>query len=456
VPVDVAVVGGGIAGLSCAWRLHRRGIDVRLLEADDEPGGNVRTLVDRGFRVERGPHTFMGSAEDVFTLADEVGLAGEVVPTRPQASDRFIVRGGRLHAVPTGLASFVRSGLLSAGGKLRLAAEPFHLRRGVPTDTATRFFTRRFGAEGAAVLAGAFISGVYAGDPDKLSAPAAFPLFWGFEQEAGSMMRGALRHRRRQRRLAGSAPRRKGLFSFRHGLGQLTRTIAERLGDRCRCGAAVDEIVRVEDGFEVRSGPDRLRASRLVVAVPPPQASRLLRPISRTLGGLLGEVTLAPIAVVHRGYAARSAAVPEGFGYLAPRGEGVRGLGTLFASRLFDGRCPEGGELLTGFVGGMTDPRAIDRSDAELGSIVADDLRNLLGLDRSPIYERVARYPAAIPQLEVGHLERMERIESCLADLPGLRLAGNYLRGVGMKDAVASGFEAAAELVPPSVEECAT
>lgn len=218
----------------------------------------------------------------------------------------------------------------------------------------------------------------------------------------------------------------------------------------------MDEIVRVEDGFEVCSGSDRLLATRLVVAVPPHQASRLLRPISEELGRLLGEVTLAPIAVVHRGYAARAEAVPEGFGYLAPRGEGVRGLGTLFASRLFDGRCPEGGELLTGFVGGMTDPRAIDRSDAELGSIVAEDLRNLLGLERSPVYQRVARYPAAIPQLEVGHLERMERIESCLAGLPGLRLAGNYLRGVGMKDAVASGLEAAAEVVPPIVEEFAT
>lgn len=446
---DVIIVGAGIAGLGCAHRLAARGLDVEVLERDQVPGGNIRTEELEGFRLERGPHSFLGSADAVFELVDEADLADDLAT--PRVNARYIARGGRLHEAPSGPLSFLSTSLLSARSKWTLMTEPFRRSRGEPDDTATVFFERRFGPEAAQVLAGAFISGVYAGDPGQLSAPAAFPLFWGFEQETGSMVRGALRHKkRRKRELAarGLEPRR-GLFSFTKGLGQLTQALADPLGDRCRLGVEAKTIEREDDGVwvvtDVDGGTHRGRA--VVVATPPRSASKLLWSIDPELSGEISEVPMAPVAVVSLGYQQRAVEVPDAFGFLAPRGEGVRTLGVLFPSRLFEGRAPVGGELLVGYVGGTTDPEALELADDELAAIVRGDLEALTGFGGEPVLVRVQRYPQAIPQLVRGHLERMERVGGLAAALPGLALAGNYLSGVGMKDAAASGLLAAEAVV---------
>jgi len=454
---DVIVIGGGIAGLSCALRLRAAGLDALLLEAQTTAGGNIQTSEIDGFRFERGPHTFMPSADDIFALAAEAGISDQIVASSPAAHRRFIVRNGRLHLVPTGPWSFVTSDLISLRGKLRLMSEPFRTgERGALTDSATTFFARRFGDEGARVLAGAFISGVYAGDPATLSAPAAFPLFWRFEQERGSMIRGAMAHgkqRKRQReelaKKAGQAlaPRPSGLCTFARGLGQLTSTLALRLGDRCRTGVAVRGVERSNGTFAVSVEGEVLPAQRVVVATPPGAAAQILRSTDAALADLVTGIPLAPMTVVHLGFRQRQPGVPDGFGFLAPRNEGVRSLGILFPSRLFSERAPAAGELLTGFVGGMTDTQALALEDVEIERIVRDDLKQLCGVDAAPDFVRVLRYQGAIPQFVLGHLDRMEQIRGRLATLPGLHLAGNYLRGVGMKDAVASGFETAAAIV---------
>ncbi len=450
---EVIVIGGGIAGLSCAWRLAQAQKEVLVLEKLAKAGGNVSTERVDGYRLERGPHTFMASADDVFALAGEVGLSDEIVPALPSAKKRFIVRGGTLHAIPTGPVSFMTSGLLSFNGKLALAGEPFRTRRGQPDDTAAQFFQRRFGPEAARVLAGAFISGVYAGDPEKLSAPAAFPLFWRFEQESGGMIRGAMAHMRQRaahRRAQGDAgPRRRGLFAFREGLGQLSAAVAARLGSQVRTGVSVLSVSRGDGRYVLRTEAGELTSPRLVLAVPPTEAGRLLASIDWGLSTLLQNIPMAPVAVVHMGFRQRARKVPDGFGFLAPRGEQVRSLGVLFPSRLFEGRAPEGGDLFSGFVGGMLDPGALALRDEQLLAIVRADLSGLTGQDIRPDFVRVSRFPHAIPQCTLGHLERLARIREKLAKLPGIALAGNYLRGVGMKDAIGSGFEAAEQAGAP-------
>jgi len=450
---DVIVIGGGIAGLSCAWRLAGRGREVLVLEKLAKPGGNVSTDCVEGYRIERGPHTFMASASDIFALAADVGLSQEIVPALPSAGKRFVVRGGALHAIPTGPLSFLTSGLLTFRGKLALAGEPLRTRRGEPGDTAAEFFERRFGTEAARVLAGAFINGVYAGDPRQLSAPAAFPLFWRFEQESGGMIRGAMAHGRRrkaERRASGeTGPRRKGLFAFREGLGQLSAAVAGKLGTRVRTGAEVLSLGREDGHYVLRTASGKLRSPRLVLAVPPAEAARLLAGVDAGLTALLQSIPMAPVAVVHMGLRHRVPKVPDAFGFLAPRGEGVRSLGVLFPSRLFDARAPKGGDLFSGFVGGTLDPAALALGDGALLEIVRGDLSRLVGQEVSPDFVRVSRFPQAIPQCTLGHLERLAGIRERLARLPGLALAGNYLRGVGMKDAVGSGFEAAAQVGAP-------
>jgi len=444
---DAVVIGAGIAGLACAFELDRAGADVVVLEADATPGGNVRTHAEAGFRLERGPHTFLASADDVFAVAAAAGVEDALVTTRPQAAARFIVRGGRLHAAPSGPLSFLASGLLSWRGKLALATEPWRSPDGARDDEpASAFFARRFGAEAGRVLAGAFINGVYAGDPERLSARAAFPLFWGFEREAGSLIRGTFRHQRRraaERKRIG-APRRRGLHSLSGGLGALPAALAARLGDRLHTGAPARSLARNGPGWVVEAEGATLHARQVVIATPPAAACALLAGVAPAAARLVGATEMAPVAVVHLGFGRRLDAIPEGFGFLAPRGEGVRSLGVLFPSRLFADRTPPGGELLTAFVGGTLDPRALDLDDAALRDLVLTDLTALFGPLPAPALVRVMRYPAAIPQLTAGHLERIAAASAELTALGGLHLAGNYLAGVGLKDAVSAGRRAAA------------
>jgi len=444
--LDVVVVGGGVAGLSCALRLQQAGLAVRLLEAGERPGGNVATERVGEFLVELGPHSLMASGDWVFQIAEELGLGDALTPTRPESGDRFIARNGAIHAMPTGAWSFLTTPLLSFGAKLMLATEPVRIARGPESDSAEDFFVRRFGAEAARVFAGAFISGVYAGDPAQLSAPAAFPLFWGFEQAAGSMILGSIpyyRRRAREREAAGITPR-KGLFSFDGGLGRFAQAEAEALGEAYQGGTPVLSVKRSGEHWTVQSADRTLQARAVVLAVPPPDASAMLREQDTELARELGEIPMSPVAVVHLGYRQRQDAIPEGFGFLVPRGEGIRSLGVLFPSRLFEGRAPDGGDLLAGFVGGMKDPEALDMDDDALAAVVIEDLKTLTGLDAVPDMVRVLRYRQAIPQLVLGHPDRMERVQARREAHPGLFLAGNYLIGVGLKDAVRSGLETAA------------
>jgi oxygen-dependent protoporphyrinogen oxidase len=450
---EILVLGGGITGLACAWRLQQAGLDVHLLEARSELGGNLRTISENGFVMERGPHSFMASATDLFDLADEVGALGSLVPTRKEARDRFIVRSGRLHKAPLGPWSFLSTRLLSLGSKIRLASEPFRTRRrGHNEDTAADFFERRFGPEAARIIAGAFICGVYAGDPDKLSARAAFPLFWGFEQESGSMIRGAMhlgkkrKAERRAKNLPAKNPR-QGLYTFKQGLGHLSHCVARRLGSRCTTNAPADRVSLSQAGFVVHSKQREYRCRRLVVATPPGPAAALLKNMDADTSRLLASIPMAKVVQVHLGFSQRLPEVPEGFGFLAPPDQGVRSLGVLFCSRLAQGRAPQDGDLLCAFLGGMLDPGAIDLSDQTLISEVLADLDRLLGLSVQPSFLKVVRHAEAIPQLTLGHLERMEEIASNLLRHPGLVLAGNYIKGVGVKDSVGSGFSAAQTLL---------
>ncbi len=456
---DLIVVGGGMAGLSCAWRLTAQGLHPLVLESAPQAGGNVRSEIVEGFRLERGPHTFLSSSDQIFALASEVGLEDQLVQSRPSASARFIARNTRLHQAPDGLGTFLSTRLLSWRSKLRLVAEPLFTGRGRSDDSALRFFERRFGLEAARVIAGAFVSGVYAGDPAALSAPAAFPLFWGFEQATGSMIRGAIRHQRQKkaaRQALGDAapPRRSGLWSFRQGLGQFSAALAGKLGSRFRAGSPVEQLATDRGVFRVAGSGGTAHAPQLVLAVPPHEAARLLAGVDPELSALLGGIPMAPVAVISLGFKDRLASLPDGFGFLAPRGEGVCSLGVLFPSRVFEGRAPHGGDLITAYMGGMLDPGALDLDDEALVGLVLDDLLRLTGCRAEPCMVRVTRHRTAIPQLVIGHLERMAEVKRRLERLPGLHLAGNYLRGVGIKDAVASGLETAETVLRQSRVNC--
>ena len=436
---DAIVIGAGISGLACAQGLSAAGFSVTVLESDYVIGGNIRTSSSDGFVYERGPHTFMGSAYGIFDLIDRLGISKAVVEAGKSSNARYIVRNGHAYKIPSGPFSFLGTGLLSWKSKMELIREPWRKSDGNENDTAAEFFARRFGKEAAEVLAGAFVNGVYAGDPATLSAPAAFPLFWGFERTHGSMIRGA-RALGKQRRKDG-LPIRKGLYSFSEGLGHLTTAAAESINGKIITNAVVESVAKDGDQYEVKWPSGSLRSANVVLATPPGQASSIAASLDEDISKVLADVPMSPVAVVHVGFEKKVEKVPNSYGFLAPRGSGAECLGILFPSRLFEGRAP--GDLFTAYLGGVFNPGALDQTDDELVGKVMIDLEKLFEMHDTPVFTRVFRHPRAIPQLTLGHLQRRSAIDERLKKHPGFRLAGNYLYGVGVKDAVASGVDAA-------------
>ena len=444
--LDAVVIGGGIAGLTTGFRLAQAGLDVRVLEADKAAGGHARSTSVGGFLLERGPHSFPGSAHALWQLIADLKMDDAVLAATPGSRNRYIVRDGRPQAIPLGPGSFVASRLLSPLGKIRLLTEPLIRSNAQPEGSVWQFFVRRFGWEAATYLLAPFVSGTYGGDARQLGARAAFPRFYALEANHGSMLKGALRtalQARRRTRREGGSPRR-GTYSFRDGIGQLAHVLSGRLAQRLQTGVAVQTLQQDNSlGWQVLTDDAEHRCRTVVLALPPDRAAAVLGSVAAASAELLRLIPLSPIAVVYWAAALRRHPAP-GFGLLVPPSESLRVLGTLFPSQLFSGRAPDGNELFASFYGGITDAAALDLKDRQLEALVKEEHARILGL---PI-ERVrvlgvVRHRRAIPQLLPSHPEVIQQIESDLAAKPGLFLAGNYLTGVSVDHAVGSGITAA-------------
>ncbi len=443
---DVIVIGGGPGGLTAAWKLKQRGLDILVVEGKETVGGNVRTIEHNGFRLECGPHSFMGSSEYIWKLTHELGLQDDAELSSPAAKDRYIFRDGRLVPLPNGLFRFIRTPLLSARAKLRLMAEPFIPNGAEPFETAWEFFCRRFGQESATYIMSPFVSGIYAGDVKKLGARASFSKFWSFEKDAGSMILGALKFSlaKKRRLKREGAEIRKGIFSFKGGLGAITSKLAEKLDDEIILNMPVRTIEKEAKEFIVKAQGSQWKARSVILATPPGVSSVILAGLLPDVVEPLNSIPMAPVALAH--WSQPDGDFPPGFGFLMPRLYDLRVLGTLFPSQLFSGRAPQGQQVFASFYGGMTDPDAAGLGDDELSALLIREHETIFGFKlQKPNMMKILRYSNAIPQLLPDHPEKISDILEKTKRAPGIFLAGNYLTGVGVEHAVTSGYNAAEE-----------
>ncbi len=443
---DAIIIGGGISGLTAARALKARGADITLLESKPFVGGNVRTIYEGGFAMEAGPNSFMGSADSMWRLVSDLGMESEVEKAGSASDSRYIFRDGRLMEMPMSLSSFIFSPLLSLRAKLRLMLEPLIPNGAKDDESAHSFFVRRFGEEAATFLMGPFVSGVYAGDPHQLGARAAFRKFWTWERESGSMIIGAIKYMRaKRRRLAalGLEPK-SGLYSFKGGLGRIAQKLASELEGRISLNAETISASRINGGYSVKTKDAEYRATSLIIAAPPKAASSLLAGIAPNARAPLDAIPMSPVALVHWTREREGEELPDGFGFLVPRMYKLRTLGTIFSSRLFSGRAPDGERLFSSFYGGTLDPSFGAMSDLQIADALSAEHRIIFrrpDLKLKPL--KIMRYESAIPQLTPDHPERMELVDAELKNSPGLYLAGNYLAGVGIDQAAQSGYDAA-------------
>jgi protoporphyrinogen/coproporphyrinogen III oxidase len=438
----VVIVGGGISGLVVAHGLRERGTPVTLVEAAEEPGGNIQTHHPDGFITESGPNSFLDREPTLRALAAKLGIEDRIRTADPSAKRRYLYTGGALRALPQSPPALLKSDVLPWTAKLRMLGEPF-TRRGPTGDESLADFGRRHvGAAATGVLVDAMQTGIYAGDVEALSVAACFPRLAALEKDHRSLLLGLVRGRKAQAALpSGTPPATTGqVASFDGGLGVLVDALARALGPALRTRSRVVGLRR--DGEVWRVDVDEAgqrteyTAERVVLAVPSDVAAPLVRPLDGPLAEKLGAIPYAPIAVVHLGYAPGTVAPPEGFGFLVPAAERRRVLGVIHVSSTFPWRTEGGRVLYTCLIGGATRPDLVALEEPALVALAREELAFMAGVQAEPVFTEVVRWKRGIPQYNRGHLGRLAAIDAELARLPGLSLLGNAYRGVGLTDCV--------------------
>jgi oxygen-dependent protoporphyrinogen oxidase len=441
---DVIVIGGGLSGLAAALGVKQRGASVEVLEAASRSGGTIGTIHRDGALYETGPNSALDTTPLIDALLEATGTRGDRIETSALAATRFIVRGGKLVALPSSPPAFLATRAFSLGAKLRLAIEPFIERAPVGAEeSVAAFVRRRLGTEFLDYAVDPFVAGVYAGDPERLSLPAAFPRLHALEQRYGSLIRGQIAGAGERRRNPETAKNRARSFSFRNGMQVLTDALARTVG-RVETCVRVERVERDADGaWIVRARRDGeaigRRAQSVIVAAPAAEASVLVGELAPAAAQGLAAIDYAAVASVATAYRRTDVADPlAGFGFLVPRKENRRILGSLFSSSMFENRAPPGTVLLTTFVGGLRHPGLPQRSDDEIAAIVTGELRALAGARADPLWIAVTRWPRAIPQYDLGHRERLSAVDAAERSLPGLHFCANYRGGISVGDCVKS------------------
>jgi oxygen-dependent protoporphyrinogen oxidase len=449
----IAIVGGGITGLSAAaWLEHDHHIDdVIVLEASGRAGGKIRTGLGGGCTVEWGPQGFLDNSPGTLELARVTDLEGSLVRASDASADRFILRRGKLRTVPTSPVAFATADLLPLGGRLRVFAEPFARRRPVGDETVFDFARRRIGRQAAEILVDSMVTGVFAGDSKKLSLAATFPRMAAMEAEHGSLTR-ALVAKMREARRAGrsrSGPSGPGgtLHTFAEGMEQLPQRLADRLGRRLYPDAPVTRLARDGGVFHLAVGGDEIVADRVLLTLPARGAAGLLSKLAPVAVAPLEATPTVPIAVVMTAYDAPDAfgRALAGFGFLVPRGERAGILGTLFCHAIFPAQAPDGTLFLRTMLGGAREPEMADLDDDQLVAAVRRAHARIFGRDPEPDRVWIVRWAEGISQYTVGHLDRVAAAERA-ARAVGVELAGSPYRGVSVNDCIKQARAAARRL----------
>lgn len=450
----IVVVGGGIAGLSTAYYLRRlarpdgAGASVVLLERDRRPGGKIVTHRVDGLVVEGGPDSFFNEKPQAAALCRDIGLADELLPSNDATySLRLLWRGhlvpyprGFRLAVPTAVGPFLATRLISPAGKLRMAMDLLLPRRREQADESlASFVRRRLGREALDRLAGPILAAIHVGDPERMSMQAILPMFLELERRFGSLIRGIRAARRA--RAARDAP--SPMFTtLRSGMITLAERLGALLGDALQLGAEAIAL-NPRPGWVVRLADGRAwEADHVVLAVPPRTAAAWLAPFHAGLAAELQAIRHVSSATVSMAFDDNAVAeCPDGggFGFVALIGEPSPLMAFTWSSRKFDGRAPPGRHLVRAFVGGPGRERLALQPEADLVEMVRAEVTRLLRIRTEPSAVWVHRWPDANPQYDVGHLDRVDRIERLAADLPGLHFAGGAYRGVGIPDCIRQG-----------------
>jgi protoporphyrinogen/coproporphyrinogen III oxidase len=437
--IPALVIGAGLSGLACAYSLRKAGVDALCVEAADAPGGVIRTQHRDGYLLELGPQSFNATAA-IVALCGELGIADQMIAAPPKAPRYILLEGQprRAPLSPLQAASFfgLRTKLCFLRDMFGHSAPPTH------DESVADFARRKLSKEFLEKVLGPFVSGIYAGDPEKLSLRSAFPVLYEAEKSSGSVVRGLLFGKKKR----GKPRQRPTLQSFHQGNQTLIDALGANLGPNLRCGVPAKSIRQsAATTLEVTlTTNETIVADQLVIATPSLQAAQLLRNVDTQYSTTLESIDYAPVAVVSLGYPKASVKHDlNGFGFLIPRSAGTQILGTIWNSSLFPGRAPQDHVLFTSFVGGATNRVVVTQTPEQLVATTHRELSSILGITQPPDFSHVQIWPRAIPQYSIGHSALMDQLATLSKKYPNIALVGNYTHGPAVGTVIEHAVDAA-------------
>lgn len=441
---EVVIVGGGISGLSLAYYLKKGSpsLDIKILEAEARAGGKIVTENVSGFLCEGGVNGFLSNRPYTISLAAELNL--EPLRGSEESKIRYILVDGKLTRVPDNPLKFFLSPLLSLKGKVRMLGEYFV--KPVEEDfdeSVESFVSRRVGREFYEKLIDAMATGIYAGDPSKMSMKSCFPKVYYLEKKYGGLIKGFLAIKREKKDV--KAQPAASLLSFSEGMAQLVRTLENNLSSNIAKGKRVLGITKLNSRYVLNlSDGQTFEAERVILACPAYESAKILNDLNKNISELLLSIPYPPLSVVALAFKEEKIGFGTSlYGFLIPHRERRKILGTLFDSSIFTNRAPEGYCLLRTMIGGRRAPELAELGDSELIDLTLSELRELISVRGEPEFFKIFRWQRAIPQYEIGHEERLRKIEEILSKFPGLYLTGNAYRGVSVNDCIENSLKLA-------------
>ncbi len=452
--VDIVIVGAGLTGLTMAYYLNKFGKKVLLLEKNPVVGGVIQTHQKNGFIFEGGPTTGALSSEEMVELFDDLKADCEFEGTSDASKERWILKNGKWRPLPGGLLQGITTSLFTWKDKFRIWGEPFRQKGTDPNESLAGLVKRRLGQSYLDYAVDPFVSGVYAGDPDLLITRFALPKLYKLEQEYGSFIKGSIKKKKEPKSKLQKRVTRE-VFSVKGGLSNLINALKKNIpGDNILCGVEKVKIHPLDHAYEVHylnslGVASKVVADKVVTTV----GGYVLKDMLSNLMGIdinldpIFKVKYAKLVQIAVGYNKWEGKKINAFGGLVPGKEKKDFLGILFPGSLFKNRCPNGGALLSVFMGGIKRPDIFEKSDEEIQEIVLKVVKSTLGEDKDPDLMHIFRYPHAIAQYDISTGKRLQIIEEVESKFPGLLIAGHMRDGIGMTDRVKQGKRIAEQLV---------
>lgn len=438
----IVVVGAGISGLTVAYWLKKEGINAKIIEANSEVGGNIKTVSHDGFVFDTGPNSGLETTPLISQLVSELNLNDEFIYANKEANKRYILRNGILHPLPLNPKDFLTTKLFSTTGKLRVLMEPFV---GKSKDgyyqSVAQFVRRRLGEEFLDYVINPFVSGVFAGDPENLSVKSAFPKLYRLEKVYGGLFKGMIKGAKERKKRTEKSKQEAAMFSFKSGMYALIKALSENLKDQIFVNNKVTTLEKKDDHYVLKilhnDNTISIETESVLFTIPAYAVAEILKNKDGVLFNHLSTIYYPKVLVLNLIYKKEKIGQPlDGFGFLIPEKEKKKFLGAIWNSAIFPNRGDDNYASFTLFVGGARQSNLFENELDEVNKSVINEFETIMKIDEGPVSINYRLWEKAIPQYSLGYIEKEKAMDEFEKNYPGVFLGGNYRGGISVADCI--------------------